>query len=122
MSPWFWVFVATYSLNFLLFLSMVFLERKKFTTIVCWTTILTILPIVGYIFYIVMGNGLSIRTRRMINKHKLYELDYNERIKEILLMQENLRAELKDDVGLVKCCYNFGSILCPGNDVKIYRW
>ena len=122
MSPWFWVFVATYSLNFLLFLSMVFLERKKFTTIVCWTTILTILPIVGYVFYIVMGNGLSIRTRRMINKHKLYELDYNERIRDILLMQENLRAELKDDVGLVKCCYSFGSVLCPGNDVKFYRW
>ena len=122
MSPWFWVFVATYSLNFLLFLSMVFLERKKFTTIVCWTTILTILPIVGYVFYIVMGNGLSIRTRRMINKHKLYELNYNERIRDILLMQENLRAELKDDVGLVKCCYSFGSVLCPGNDVKFYRW
>ncbi len=69
-----------------------------------------------------MGNGLSIRTRRMINKHKLYELAYNERIRDILLMQENLRAELKDDVGLVKCCYSFGSVLCPGNDVKFYRW
>lgn len=122
MNAWFWVFVATYSLNFLLFLSMVFLERKKFTTIVCWTTILTILPIVGYVFYIVMGNGLSIRTRRMIRKHKLYYLDYNDEIKRILSMQDNLRNELKDDIGLVKCCYNFGSILCPGNSVKFYRW
>lgn len=122
MNAWFWVFVATYSLNFLLFLSMVFLERKKFSTIVCWTTILTILPIAGYVFYIVMGNGLSIRTRRMIRKHKLYYLDYNDEIKRILSMQENLRSELKDDVGLVKCCYNFGSILCPGNSVKFYRW
>ena len=122
MNAWFWVFVATYSLNFLLFLSMVFLERKKFTTIVCWTTILTILPIVGYVFYIVMGNGLSIRTRRMIRKHKLYYLDYNDEIKRILSMQNNVRNELKDDIGLVKCCYNYGSILCPNNSVKFYRW
>lgn len=68
---------------------------KKFTTIVCWTTILTILPIVGYVFYIVMGNGLSIRTRRMIRKHKLYYLDYNDEIKRILSMQDNLRSSLK---------------------------
>ena len=122
MNAWFWVFVATYSLNFLLFLSMVFLERKKFTTIVCWTTILTILPIVGYGLYIVMGNGLSIRTRRMIRKHKLYYLDYNDEIKRILSMQNNVRSELKDDIGLVKCCYNYGSILCPNNSVKFYRW
>lgn len=122
MNAWFWVFIATYSLNFLLFLSMVFLERKKFTTIVCWTTVLTILPIVGYVFYIVMGNGLSIRTRRMIRKHKLYYLDYNDEIKRTLRSHGGIENELKEDTGLVKCCYNFGSMLCPGNEIKFYRW
>lgn len=122
MNAWFWVFIATYSLNFLLFLSMVFLERKKFTTIVCWTTVLTILPIVGYVFYIVMGNGLSIRTRRMIRKHKLYYLDYNDEIKRTLRSHGGIENELKEDAGLVKCCYNFGSMLCPGNEIKFYRW
>ena len=122
MNAWFWVFIATYSLNFLLFLSMVFLERKKFTTIVCWTTFLTILPIVGYVFYIVMGNGLSIRTRRMIRKHKLYYLDYNDEIKRTLRSHGGIENELKEDTGLVKCCYNFGSMLCPGNEIKFYRW
>lgn len=122
MNVWFWIFISTWIINFLLFVSMVFLERRKFTNIMCWMAVLTALPIVGYIFYIVMGNGLSFRTRRMINKHKLYKLGYNEEIKKILYIQEDLKSELKDDIGVVKCCYSFGSILCPNNDIKFYRW
>lgn len=101
---------------------MIFLERKKFSSIVCWMTVLTVLPVVGYIFYIVMGNGLSYRTRKMINKHKLYELDYNDQIKNILSMQEDLRDKLVEDSSIIKCCYNLGSILCPGNKIEFYRW
>ena len=122
MNVWFWVYVCSWFINLLLLISMVFLERKKFSSIVCWMTVLTVLPVIGYIFYIVMGNGLSYRTRKMINKHKLYELDYNEEIKNILLMQEDLRDKLVDDAGIIKCCYNLGSILCPGNKIEFYRW
>ncbi len=69
-----------------------------------------------------MGNGLSYRTRKMMNKLKLYELDYNEEIKNILVMQEDLRDKLLDEASIIKCCYNLGSILCPGNKVEFYRW
>ena len=111
MDAWFWVYVCSWFINLLLLISMIFLERRKFTSIVCWMTVLTVLPVVGYIFYIVMGNGLSYRTRKMINKHKLYELDYNKEVKNILAMQEDLREKLVEDVGVIKCCYNLGSIL-----------
>ena len=121
MNVWFWIYVATWSLNFLLLISMVFLERRKFSSIVCWMTILSVLPVIGYIFYIVMGSGLSYRTRKMINKHKLYALDYNEEIKKFLLMQEDLREKLRSESGIIKCCYNLGSILCPGNHIDFYR-
>ena len=121
-NPWFWVYISSWFINLLLLISMIFLERKKFSSIVCWMTVLTVLPIVGYVFYIVMGNGLSYRTRKMINKHKLYELDYNTEIKTILKLQEGLREELYEDAGIIKCCYNLGSILCPANKVEFYRW
>ena len=123
MDAWFWVFVSVYTINFLLLISMIFLERRKFTSIVCWITVLSVLPIAGFIFYIVMGNGLSIRTRRMIKKHKLYELSYIEDIQKLLEeKQQDLRAELKDDVGIISCCFSYGSYLCPNNEVKFYRW
>lgn len=122
MNAWFWVLVATYSLNFLLMLSMVFLERRKATSVISWMTILTILPIIGYIFYAVLGSGLSIRTRRMINRHKLYEQEYNNEIFNQLKSQTEYMDTLQNDVGTIKCMFNYGSILCPNNDVQIFIW
>ena len=121
---WFWVFIAYISLNFIMFVSMVFFERRKLSSVISWLTIFTILPIVGYLFYAVFGSGLSIRVRRMISKHKLYQVEYDQEIREHILgtNEEETLQRLKDDAGIVKCCYNYGSILCPDNDVKIFRW
>lgn len=120
MNVWFWVFVAYISINFLLMLSMIFFERKKLTSIISWLTVLTFLPGIGYIFYIVFGSGLSIRVRKMISRHKLYEVEYDKKIRDYLLTAEEAKDVFKDDFGTVKLCYNYGSILCPANDVKLF--
>ncbi len=101
---------------------MVFFERKKLSSVISWLTILTFLPIVGYLFYIVFGSGLSLRVRKMISRHKLYEVEYSEHIAQYLISSDEARQVLEKDQGLVKCCYNYGSILCPKNDVKIFCW
>ncbi len=120
MNVWFWVFIAYISINFLLFLSMVFLERRKLSSIISWTTILTILPIVGYLLYIVFGSGLSVRVRKMIADHKLYEVEYDEAIANYLLSDESSKEKLKDEMGMISCCYKYGSIICPGNDIQFF--
>lgn len=122
MSVWFWVFIAYISLNFLLFLSMVFFERRKLSSIISWITVLTIFPIVGYLIYIVFGSGLSLRVRRMISRHKLYEVEYDEAIANYLISDEQVKDKLKNEMGLITCCYTYGSIICPGNDVQLFIW
>lgn len=122
MDVWFWVLVAVYSLNFLLMISMIFLERRKVTSVISWMAILTVLPIVGYIFYATLGSGLSIRTRRLINNHKLYEQEHNDEIKKILKMQDDLQIKLGDNKNIIQCLYSYGSLLCPGNDIQVFLW
>lgn len=122
MEVWFWVFITYIVINFLMFISMVFFERRKLTSIISWMTILTFLPILGYLFYIVFGSGLSFRVRRMIANHKLYQVEYDEQIKQYLVREENSENIVKENEGIVRCCYNYGSVLCPGNEVQIFRW
>ncbi|MBP3431986.1 MAG: cardiolipin synthase [Clostridia bacterium] len=120
MNAWFWVFIAYISLNFLLFLSMVFLERKKLSSVISWTSVLTFLPILGYILYMAFGSGLSIRVRKLIANHKIYQVDYDEAINKFVVSNDEIKEKLKDDEGIIKCCYNYGSILYPANDVQIF--
>lgn len=120
MSVWFWVFIAYISINFLLFLSMIFLERKKLSSVISWTTVLTIFPIFGYLLYICFGSGLSIRVRRLIANYKLFEVGYDEVINRYNVTQSEVLENLANNEGVIKCCYCYGSTLCPKNDVKIF--
>ena len=74
----FWVLTAFGILgviNLLLLVGMVFLEKKKPQTIIAWLSILTFFPGIGFIFYILLGSGLSYRTRRMLKKKAISEKD-----------------------------------------------
>lgn len=122
MNAWFWAFVVYIIINFLLMISMIFFERKKLSSVISWMTVLTFLPGLGYIVYIVFGSGLSFRIRRMIANHKLYEVEYDKAIRDYLISANEAKEILKDDFGTVKLCYNYGSILCPANSVKFYLW
>lgn len=119
MNAWFWVFISYIILNFLIMISMIFIERRKLSSVISWLTVLTFLPIIGFLFYVIFGSGLSIRVRRMISNHKLYGLEYDQQIIKYFDGAQLSQSD-KDLLGTVKCCYNYGSILCPQNDVKIF--
>ena len=57
---------------------MIFIERKKTQSIVSWLLILTFLPIIGFILYLLVGSGLSYKTRTMLKKKRLYQKEYDE--------------------------------------------
>lgn len=120
MNAWFWVFISYITLNFLIMISMIFFERRKLTSIITWLTVLTFLPIVGFIIYVMFGSGLSIRVRRLISNHKLYETEYDKRIKEYFAEEEQFDENLKKHLGTIRCCYYYGSILCPKNNVQFF--
>ena len=119
---WFTTLITVIAgMNFLLMIVMVFLEKKKLQTITAWLTVLTFLPIFGFVLYVIFGSGLSLRTRRMIRKKSISEHDI---IRNIEGMDNMGRAKLdgvtEEEKNLVTLCYNYGAYPCAGNGVKIY--
>ncbi len=107
--------------NFFLLVGMVFLERRKPENIIAWLTILTFLPIFGFLLYIVFGSGLSVRTRRMIKKKAVSERDIIRNIDGIQTLDEaRIDDTLIEHRELVSMCYAYGSYPLPGNDIKVF--
>ncbi len=119
---WFTIsFTVIVCINFLLSIGMVFYEKRKPENIIAWLTVLTFLPIFGFLLYVVFGSGLSVTTRRMIKKKSISERDIIRNIDGIQTLEEaKLDGILKDDQELVALCYSFGSYPSPGNDIKIF--
>ena len=119
---WFTILMTCVAcINFLLLIFMVFLEKRKPQNIIAWLTVLTFLPIIGFLLYVIFGSGLSLRTRRMIRKKAISERDIIKNIKGIqTLEQAKLDGILMEDKELVTLCYSFGSYPIPGNDIRIF--
>ena len=108
-------------LNFFLLIFMIFLEKRKPQNIIAWMTILTFLPIFGFLLYVVFGSGLSIRIRRMIKKKAVSERDMIRNIDGIETLDEaRVDVAFKDDRELATLCYNYGAYPLPGNDIKLF--
>ncbi|MBQ8444263.1 MAG: cardiolipin synthase [Clostridia bacterium] len=117
-----WLIVVGASLNFLLLISMIFLEKRKPENIIAWMTTLTFLPVVGFIFYIIFGSGLSVRVRRMIKRKAISERDIIRNIDGIETLEETKIKDIyKKDIGIVSLAYSFGAYPLPGNDIKIFN-
>lgn len=119
---WFTTLITVIAcINFQLLIVMVFLEKKKLQTITAWLTVLTFLPVFGFVLYVIFGSGLSVRTRRMIHKKSISEHDIIRNIEGIQkLEQSKLDGVTEADRELVMLGYNFGAYPCAGNDIKIY--
>lgn len=72
-------------INIVLIGTMMFIERRKPEVIISWLVILTFLPILGFLFYIIFGSGLSLKTRRMLKRKIRYEDTYENFVWEELL-------------------------------------
>lgn len=109
-------------LNLLLLLSMIFLEKKKPENIIAWMTVLTFLPVGGFILYVIFGSGLSRRVKNLIKRKAISERDIVRNIEGIETL-ENARSEdiFHNDRELMTLCYNFGGVPLPGNDITIFN-
>ncbi len=121
---WFTILITVIAcLNFFMLVIMIFLEKKKPQSIGSWIALLTFLPIIGFVIYVIFGSGLSIYTRRMIKRKAISEHDIIRNIEGIQTLEQAKTDGLyRQDRELLTLCYNSGSYPCPGNSAKIYNW
>ena len=72
-----YLIVIVFCLNILCTITMIFVERKKPHTIVAWFMVLNLLPIIGFFVYILVGSGLSYKTKKMLKKKRLQAKQYD---------------------------------------------
>ena len=109
--------------NFLCVLTMIFVERKKPTTIVAWSMVLTFFPIVGFIIYCFVGSGLSYRTKKMFKKKRLIAKEYEEFVKEQKHLFSSRKISDADKECLDILLFNLNISNCSyfkNNDVRVF--
>lgn len=83
-------------INILLTLAMVFLERKSPQSILSWILILTFLPVLGFLFYVIFGNSLSFKTKKMLKQKKIENAEFKRIIKNQKLLIDSDSIHLRD--------------------------
>ena len=105
--------------NMISVFSLIFIERKDPTTTWAWLLILMLIPGIGFIIYLLLGQNLSrqkiFREKKIIDKTRAAGL---EEMQEIRGIKKELQDEYSD---LILMNYNHcGSIYTTGNEVKTY--
>lgn len=117
------VFIV-FCINILCVLAMIFVERKKPQIIVSWLVVLTFLPILGFILYILIGSGLSYKTRKMIKKKRLYQKEYDEFILKQKANLQDRKYKNKEEENfsdlLIFNINNSNSAYFRHNDVRVF--
>ena len=105
--------------NMISVFSLIFIERKDPTTTWAWLLILLLIPGVGFIVYLLLGQNLSrqkiFREKKIIDQTRAAGLEEMQEI-------HGIKMELQDEYSdLILMNYNqCGSIYTTGNEVKTY--
>ena len=116
--------ISVFSINIFLLLIMIFVERKQPQVIFSWFVVLTVLPVFGFVLYILFGGGLSLRTRLLIRRKKRYTKDYYKYLKWQKVDFENLKQKNQqfdyayDLIKFVKSCDE--NLFSTSNKVEIF--
>ena len=106
-------------LNLLAILTMILKERKKPEIIISWLLLFSLLPVVGFVLYVLIGSGLSIKNKRMLQKKKFYNDNYINYFHE--LISEDIEIENPKASKLIKFnMRNGNSVPTFGNSVKFF--
>ena len=106
-------------LNLLAIIAMIFIERKKPEIIISWLLLFSFFPLIGFVFYVLIGSGLSVKTKKMLRRKKFYNDNYVNYYHALINNERDIKNKQAYD--LVK--YNVmasQSVPTFGNDVKIF--
>lgn len=106
-------------MNMVFSFSLIFIERKDPTTTWAWLLIMILLPGIGFVIYLLLGQNLSrerlFKEKTMLDENKKRELSNQ-------LTEETLgHSAGQEFLDLIRMNYNnCGSKYTTGNDVEIY--
>ena len=117
-----YIFLAAiiFFINIILVFSLIFIERKEPDTTWAWLLILLILPGIGFVIYLMLGQNLS--RQKLFREKKIVDKVKTKAVKE---KHESSKKDDKKFIdnykSLILMNYNHsGSIFTNGNDVKTY--
>ncbi|MGL4874191.1 MAG: cardiolipin synthase [Clostridium sp.] len=115
----FWLTLLIIVMNIIFSISVIFIERKNPTTTWAWLLIFIILPGIGFIIYMILGQNFS---RQKLFKEKLVIDEYK---KNVLKEQKYDKLDLKKhsykNKDLIKMNFNnCGSKYTGKNEVKLF--
>lgn len=111
--------IVTAFLNLLAIVAMIFIERKKPEIIISWLLLFSIFPIGGFIIYVLIGSGLSVKTKKMLRRKKFYNDNYVNYYHELI----NDERDIKNHKAYSLVRYNMiasSSVPTFGNNVQIF--
>ncbi len=99
---------------------MIFKEKRSANSIIAWTLVFNIAPVIGLIFFVLIG--------RKINQGKMYKIKesdikvYEEYIKEDIEKRSKCRdCTNKENFDMVDCLENMGyTLYTEGNEVELF--
>jgi len=113
-----WIIIA-YLVSILCAISLIFIERKEATTTWAWLLILLVLPVVGFILYLMFGQNLS---RQKIFKEK--KVTDEKKSKELLekFKEEERNSRMSEEfIELIRMNYNHsGALYTNGNSIETF--
>lgn len=117
-----WILLTIYILNFLTIIAILFIERKKPVTAFSWILLLTFLPVVGFIFYPILGRNLRPNEKKSFRLKMEFDKLYNNRLhKEHLSSKNTIHKYNFEYEDLIKMNANAGnSIYSQDNEVAVF--
>jgi cardiolipin synthase len=121
-----WILLIIYLLNFLTILVILFIERKKPATAFSWILLLTFIPVVGFIFYPILGRNLRPAEKKNFRLKMEFDNLYNKRLQQKNLLSKNSNniymdkpsSDYEDLINMNTAAGN--SIYTQDNDITIF--
>ena len=115
--------VGLYVINFIFIFAVIFFERKSSSAALAWIMVLAFIPIVGFVFYLLLNQNLSrIKINRLYDdEYDAFERLLNDQIDDLdggTAVLENPAAEAKKDLLKLNQVYG-GSVYTDGNEVEL---
>lgn len=105
--------------NFLFVVLMIFRERKKPEIIVSWLLLVCFLPIVGFVFYVLFGSGLSFKNKKMLRRKIFYDDKYQNFYRQVV--EEETVIKSKRVSNLIKYnLINSKAVPTFNNNIKFF--
>lgn len=111
--------IIAYAISILSVISLIFIERKEPNTTWAWLVILLVLPGVGFVIYLILGQNLS--RQKIFREKKVTDEKKSKELLEKFKEEKRNRGISEEFIDLIRMNYNnSGSLYTTGNKVDTY--